>query len=157
TFFGYDKPGQAPSKSVKLDAANVDVQKGAVVDVSGGGDLLGYTFVPGNGGSRDILGARGGFAILPSLGTAPAPVAGSSALRDSNLKVGDRIWLSGVPGLPDGYYTLLPAHYALLPGGFFVQPLGGSFASAPATVLRPDGSVFAGGFQTLGATQGYGQ
>jgi len=156
-FLGYDQAGQAPSKSIKLSAPVVSVQKGAIVDVSGGGDLLGFTFVPGNGGSRDILSGGTSFAVLPSLGTRPAPIGPSSTLRNDQLRVGDTVFLQGVPGLADGYYTLLPAHYALLPGGLLVQPLGGSSASALPTETRPDGAVVASGYLGQGGVPGYGR
>jgi len=150
SFFGYDHAGAAPEKSVSMNAANVTTQKGAVVDVSGGGDLLGFQFIPGNGGSTDILDAPGSFAVVPSLGTTPAPIAGTDALRNSRLKPGDSIWLQGVPGLPDGTYTLLPAHYALLPGGLLVQPQAGTFAGPDATTVRVDGSWLASGYRAPG-------
>ncbi len=160
-FRGYDQPGSAPSKSVLLDAPAVAVNPGAVIDVSGGGDLLGYRFSAGNGGSNDILSSSKGFAVLPSLGAGPAPVGGVETLEDSRLKVGDSVWLQGAPGLASGYYTLLPAHYALLPGGLLVQPLGGSFASAPGTYVRPDGAVVASGYRAVTGTTirdpGYGR
>src|SRR5262249_51798745 len=116
-FLGYSEGGQSPTKAIDLKAPRVAVQQGAVVDGAGGGDLLGYQFVPGNGGSKDILAGSTGFAILPSVGTAPMPIGGVDAARDPKLKVGDQIWIQGMPGLKDGWYTLLPAHYALLPGG----------------------------------------
>src|SRR5262249_45565258 len=59
------------------------------------------------------------------------------------------------PGLPDGYYTLLPAHYALLPGGLLVQPLFGSFAGAAPTEIRADGSVVVSGYRPLSGTPGF--
>jgi filamentous hemagglutinin family protein len=154
-FFGYDQPGQAPSKSVRLTGATVSIASGAVVDVTGGGDLFGFQFVPGNGGSRDILSTPNAFAVLPSLGAGPAPIAGVDVLRDTSLRVGDAVWLQGVPGLSAGFYTPLPAHYALLPGAFLVVPQGGSYATAPATQIQADGSVSAAGYRTLSGTPGF--
>ena len=156
-FFGYDQPGQAPQRSVRIGAPNIAVRTGATIDVSGGGDLLGWTFVPGNGGSKDILAAGGGFAVVPGLRTGPVPVGGVDALRDTRLQVGDRIWLQGVPGLPNGFYTLLPADYALMPGGLLVQPLSGTYASAPPTAYRPDGAVIASGYLTASGAPGFGR
>ena len=146
---GYSQAGQSPTKSVTLDAPTVAVKKGATIDVSGGGDLLGYLFTPGNGGSNDILDS--GYAILPSLGSGPSPLGGTAALSDSSLLPRQSVYLKGVPGLPDGYYTLLPGHYALLPGAYFVQSTGSSYASAPATVTRADGAVVASGYATYGS------
>lgn len=152
-FPDYKTAGQAPARSITFGAPNVSaqnpldvsVQSGAVVDVSGGGDLLASSFTGGNGGSQDILSASKGFAVLPSLGAAPEPVSPGIDLRDSRLKVGDVVRLEGVPGLADGIYTLLPAHYALLPGGLLVQPLPGFFATSPETKVRFDGAAIASG------------
>jgi len=172
-FHGYGAAGQAPARTVKLDAPAVAVKEGSIVDVSGGGDLAGFAFAPGDGGSSDALvwrtdpngkvvrDSKGNplaarsvalgsdlsapFAILPSAGTQVAPVARSADLRDSRLHVGDQVWLQGVPGLPDGYYTLLPAHYALLPGGRLIEALPGAYAAAPASFVRADGAVIATG------------
>ncbi|MDI4237335.1 filamentous hemagglutinin family protein [Bradyrhizobium sp. Arg237L] len=158
-FGGYHKAGYVPTKSVKLAGADVDVQQGAVVDVSGGGDLLGWSFVGGNGGSVNVLADTSveRYAILPSLGAAPAPtsdnapaaVGGTAPLQDSRLKVGDTVYLQGVPGLAAGYYTLLPAHYALLAGGMLVEPFGSSSAAAYPTVKLADGSVLASGYRAV--------
>src|SRR6185436_6604198 len=38
----------------------------------------------------------------------------------SKQLIGEKIYLSGGSGLAAGYYTLLPARYALLPGAFRV-------------------------------------
>jgi filamentous hemagglutinin len=160
-FPDYNTPGLAPARSITFGAPNVSaqnplevsVQRGAVVDVSGGGDLRAFSFTGGNGGSQDILSASKGFAVLPSLGAAPAPVSPGIDLQDSRLKVGDVVRLEGVPGLKDGFYTLLPAHYALLPGGLLVQPLGGSFATSPEAQVRSDGAVIASGQRGVSGTQ----
>ncbi len=58
-----------PAQRVRPTADALDVQSGAVVDVSGGGELLGYEFVPGVTGTRDILAnsfAPEQFAIVPA-------------------------------------------------------------------------------------------
>ncbi|GAB2916049.1 hypothetical protein GCM10027093_63190 [Paraburkholderia jirisanensis] len=59
---------------------------------------------------------------------------GHSALDGA---VGQSVYLSGVPGLAAGYYTLLPAKYATLPGAYRV------------TVSSTPGAVAAGSSQTL--------
>ena len=45
-----------PEKSVTLTGQSVNMQAGALVDISGGGDLLATRWVPGNGGGIDLLG-----------------------------------------------------------------------------------------------------
>ena len=102
-----------PEKRIELDAPDVDIAEGSLIDVRGGGDLHAAEFVSGPGGSRDILATDGMYAILPSHAAA-ASVSG------------ERIWLAGGNGLAAGWYTLLPARYALLPGAYAVQMVKGS-------------------------------
>ena len=46
-----------PEKSVSISGESVNMESGAVVDIRGGGDLLASRWVPGNGGSIDLLGS----------------------------------------------------------------------------------------------------
>ncbi len=123
-----------PEKRITLKGANVAVRSGAVVDITGGGDLRAWEFVPGPGGSHDILNMPGMFAILPSQ---------ASAASDT----GQRVWLAGGNGLAAGWYTLLPARYALLPGAYAVQMVKGSEStfSAVRTNILADGTTLMSG------------
>ncbi len=38
-----------------MNGANISFGKGATVDISGGGDLQAQEWIPGTGGSRDVL------------------------------------------------------------------------------------------------------
>ncbi|RQO59211.1 hypothetical protein DBV14_07810 [Variovorax sp. KBW07] len=122
-----------PEKRITMKAPDVALAKGAVVDISGGGDLYAWEFVPGPGGSHDVLSMPGTYAILPGRsGTAPA----------SAIEAGQRIWLSGGPGLAAGWYDLLPARYALLPGAMTVQSTGTAWTGpAKAGFKAPDGGI----------------
>jgi filamentous hemagglutinin family protein len=126
------------SVGVSMTGHSIDVQPGAVLDLSGGGELAGAGFISGRGGSTDArynplvqIGADGSL-VLPGLDTNPvyaivpgdqrgyAPPSGDAGARDP--LIGQRITLdAGVPGLPAGTYTLLPSTYALLPGAFRVE------------------------------------
>jgi filamentous hemagglutinin family protein len=119
-----------PEKSLNLTGPEVDLSAGASVDLRGGGDLQAYEFIPGPGGSTDVLdpnsvGFTEKFAVMPSLGHAVTPVD-PLEFANSGLKVGDSVYLSQSAGLSAGWYTLLPAHYALLPGAYLVTPQAGS-------------------------------
>ncbi|MES2840066.1 MAG: filamentous hemagglutinin family protein [Pseudomonadota bacterium] len=107
-------------KSVRTSGRVVNLQAGAKVDLAGGGDLQAYEWTVGPGGLRDILALPDTYAILPGYkgGIAPSEVQEGQGF---DRKSGDAVYLSGVPGLADGVYTLLPAHYALLPGAMAVQ------------------------------------
>lgn len=149
--------GGAPAKRVNVSAQSVIDQPGATIDLRGGGDLYAYRFVTGVGGTRDILGATTSFAIVPGYGADYAPFAAfnptplNANLGDdpgyvnSALKAGDRVYLDGVPGLPAGNYTLLPARYALLTGAFLVTPKTG--VPPASAVAMPDGASVVGGYR----------
>ncbi len=133
---------------------------GAVIDVQGGGDLYSARWVIGTGGTEDILNTNntGSFAIIPGYGAAYAPLdptPGYSATTSSSatsLKVGDTIYLSGGDGLSAGYYTLLPAEFSLLPGGYLVTKTSSApvlAGSAPAAV-ESNGSIQMTGYKYNG-------
>ena len=117
--------GGLPQRSVALSAGNVAAVSGSVVDVGGGGDLLAYRWVPGIGGSSDLLGA-----------------ANQSWNSGSEYNAGDLISYAGstwsarvdidpsdyaiAPKPEDGlFWVKVPESYAVLPGlGDRVAALG---------------------------------
>ncbi|MDH4479337.1 MAG: filamentous hemagglutinin family protein [Rhodoferax sp.] len=131
-----------PTKKISADAPTVTQAAGAVLDATGGGTLYGYGVSPGPGGSRDILSAPGTFAINPQFRGLTAPL--DTNYGSAGLQVGDQIYLTASAGLAAGYYTLLPAHYALLDGGIAVVAQGTS-ASAGDNRLNADGSYTVAG------------
>ncbi len=134
-----------PEKRIDIGAPDIGVEGGARFDLSGGGDLLAYEFVPGLGGSADYLAAPGTYAILPTLGDAFAPYDRQYSTI-SDLLPGDRITLGPGSGLPAGTYTLLPGHYGLLPGAHVVRRIPGTrdFTDA-ASFGFPDGAAVVAG------------
>ncbi len=144
-----------PSKDVTLNAGTVRVLPGGVIDASGGGDLLSYEFIPGPGGTRDVLAAgqpEGSFAVVPGLSLPFAPVDPREA-RGSTLQPGDRVWLDAAAGLPAGEYTLLPARYALMPGAVLVTPVSGfSGLRVGGTGALVDGTPVVAGYRTVAGT-----
>ncbi len=152
--YGYTKNGDAwyyldaapivapPEKRMVLDAPSVELRTGAVVDISGGGDLYASEFVAGPGGSRDLLVQPGVFAIMPGYGSPVAP----SDFRINAGNVGDTIYLNGGNGFAAGYYTLLPASYALLPGAYLVSTFGAASSTGQtASGVLADGALIMGG------------
>lgn len=142
--------GAPPVKGVSLSAPDIALAARARIDLSGGGDLYAYEFVAGPGGSIDVLDPANHVyagAILPQLGPSYGPRDHQYALG-SSVQTGEGIYLSGIPGLPAGFYPLLPARYALLPGAFAVQRVRG-YTDIPAgsTIALPDGSAIAAGRQ----------
>ncbi|MAO50766.1 MAG: filamentous hemagglutinin, partial [Pusillimonas sp.] len=118
---------------ISFETKALTVEQGAVLDVSAGGELRGVGFSSGRGGSVDILNTAlanaapwhtgeqdaGAYAIVPGLSDSQAPL---DPALDGPSQVGQQITIGeGVPGVPAGTYTLLPAEYALMPGGYRVE------------------------------------
>lgn len=131
-----------PGKRVTVQGRDVDIQAGAQIDLSGGGDLAGAEFIPGTGGSRNVLLGSNVWAVVPGVQPTAAPAATSESRAPA---VGRRVWLDAVPGLAAGWYTLRPADHALLPGGFRVQLSGTASDRGGSPGQRPDGSWIVGG------------
>ncbi|MCD8481674.1 MAG: hypothetical protein LR015_02725 [Verrucomicrobia bacterium] len=141
-------------KSVLLNAATVATNASSLIDTSGGGDLFGFRWIPGVGGTRDILDTTGSYAIIPGYNLPYAPnesfntsasggvLSGIGAFANNSLTVGDQVQLDASTGLPAGTYTLLPARYALLPGAFLLTP-----RNSPPTraVTLPEGTELVAG------------
>lgn len=141
-----------PAGILDIGGASVELAEGATVDISGGGDLYAYEFVSGTGGSRDVLDRfnpdpfsgndgfqypdeRQVYAVVPGL--SDQDIAAFDPIYSSDYsdlysvsQAGRRVYLTGIPGLDAGWYTLLPAKYALLPGGFRVVEQTGADAAA---------------------------
>ncbi|RAS38974.1 filamentous haemagglutinin family protein [Paraburkholderia bryophila] len=179
-----------PSKFVGVNGSSIALNKGATIDLSGGGDLQAAEWIPGTGGTRDVLsqynvsyasnptgvavpvnvGAANVYAILPG---AQSPVSaydptfaqtlqpstngnGTTSTVTASLGVGQAgmgsaigqsVYLSGVPGLSPGYYTLLPGKYATVPGAYrvTVASAAGNLTPGSSNVLA-DGTVMTAGY-----------
>lgn len=149
--------GGLPVKAVNTSALNITSEANSVVDLRGGGDLYAFRWLKGTGGTVDILESEGSFAILPNYTADYAPfgrfnetnsplnlASSQSGYRNSTLHAGDRIYLNGGSGLQSGYYTLLPARYALLSGAFLVTPKTGE---PLGSVVIPGGASLVSGYR----------
>ncbi|MGO4712703.1 filamentous haemagglutinin family protein [Bradyrhizobium sp. 2TAF24] len=150
---------------VKITATSLVGEAGSVLDLSGGGSLTGSGFVPGRGGSVDVLktalinanpangySAAGNkvYALLPGYASAYAPSIATNGAGDP--AIGQQVTIgNGVPGLAAGTYTMLPSSYALLPGAFRVEV--GSTTTAPiGTIGLPNGSYVTTGILGIANT-----
>ncbi len=139
-----------PAKSVQINGNSVVVAKGATVDISGGGDLQASEFVPGVGGTLDVLSngngaSPGQFAIVPQLSLQYAPIDPQSQVGFPYAP-GSSVTLSGGGGVAAGTYAILPASYALLPGAYLVRPVSGfTDIAAGKTLGQLDGSTIVSG------------
>ncbi|WP_213737826.1 filamentous haemagglutinin family protein [Bradyrhizobium sp. dw_411] len=157
-----------PQKLLSLNGANVTIASNVTVDLTGGGDVYAYEFVPGTGGSRDVLDrmnpdqftsnngfqypdGRQVYAIVPGLSNKSVaafdPIYSSDYGNLSSVSgVGSRVWLNGGNGLAAGWYTLLPAKYAMLPGGMRVaEQIGAKNVVAGLSGTLTDGSIITTG------------
>jgi filamentous hemagglutinin family protein len=150
---------------VAFGQSRITAEHGAVLDVSGGGQLTGAGFFTGRGGSVDVLrtplidanptygfssAGAGVYALVPGFAGGYAPVApdtGAGAPR-----VGQQIRFDApVGGLPAGTYTLLPSTYALLPGAWRIE-LGAQNQAGPFDTVRASGSMRASGYLAIANT-----
>ncbi|WP_258002316.1 filamentous haemagglutinin family protein [Burkholderia sp. WAC0059] len=124
------------------------------------------TAVPTNVGVANV------YAILPGAQSSVAaydpvfaqtlqPTSSGSTITESmgvgqaglGNAVGESVYLSGVAGLPAGYYTLLPAKYATLPGAYRVTVASASGLVTPgSSEVLPDGTVLAAGYMANSLT-----
>jgi filamentous hemagglutinin len=146
-----------PTRQVSLSASNLVQQQGAKIDLSGGGDLYAYEYVPGTGGTSDALAGNstsypGLYAVLPSMLGQFAPYDPQET-GASTLQPGANIYLSGIAGLAAGYYPLLPARDALLPGAFLVKVETGYSNIVPGQQSAlTDGTPVIAGYLSFGTT-----
>ena len=136
-----------PSKQISASADAVTVASGATLDIRGGGDFAAMEFVPGIGGTKDVLATPGTYAIVPGVAfqtsdsylnsLAPVSVNAAAAYNMVHLGAGS--------GLPEGDYALLPAYYALLPGAYLVKAQSGAAYTPGYAATQLDGSVVVAG------------
>ncbi len=155
-----------PTKSIVLQANDLEIEKGATIDVSGGGDMVASEFVPGTGGTVDVLANAynpAEFAIVPQLALGGFAPYDPQSQVGFQYPVGSSVVLGGGGSVPAGEYAILPARYALLPGAYLVVPVTGFTNIVPGTAFEEaDGStVVAGRFALAGTnlmsaqTQGF--
>lgn len=146
---------QPVAKAVNLTGKEVVQKAGAQVDISGGGDLYAYEWIAGQGGSKDVLlpeNNKAAFAVIPSQTSGYAPYD-SFYQQGKAATPGQVIYLSGGNGLSAGYYTVLPARYALLKGAYLVTPQSGTTdMRALDNTAQPSGAALVAGYQSEAAS-----
>jgi filamentous hemagglutinin family protein len=156
-----------PAKLIEIQGAKVALGQGAEVDLSGGGELEAIEWVPGTGGTRDVLSqyntsyasgasgtqvplypdARGIYALVPSYDAAVAAYDAVYLHGQASTGLGQAVYLSGAPGIPAGTYVLMPAKYATLPGAFrVIQDTGTVDSLAGYNTVTPDGTALVAGY-----------
>lgn len=145
----------SPENAIALQAASVEMEAGSVLDFSGEAELLATEFVPGPGGSKNVLDVNnsdGAFAIVPGYSSewAPHDFAEWSVGTAETLgyEIGQTLrFESAVAGLDASrYYAVMPAQYALLPGAYLVTPHNFSGTIRPGqNAVREDGASIVAG------------
>jgi len=127
-----------PTRGVTLAGEEVRTASGSVVDLRGGGDLLAYRWIPGLGGSTDLLGAAGFEWGGGATYQAGQLVARNGRTYSARVGIDPRDFVTPPkPGEDGRYWTLVPESYAVVPG------FGSLFApyapfNADATLLGGD-------------------
>jgi hypothetical protein len=157
-----------PAKRISIAGNDVALDHGATIDIRGGGSLQASEWVPGVGGTVNLLtqyetsyansaagqqvpqyaDGRAVYAIIPGY---TAPVGAHDAALENGAgagpAVGQTVYLSGMAGLPAGYYTLLPAGYATVPGAYrVVQNTGAQDSVLGQNAMLPDGTLSITGY-----------
>ncbi|MFZ4593387.1 MAG: filamentous hemagglutinin family protein [Verrucomicrobiaceae bacterium] len=108
---GFDITGGGlPEKAINLSAGNIDMRAGSTIDLRGGGDLLAFQWVSGNGGQVDILGQPSG------------PWTANTAYKAGDLVThhghtySARLNSQGVTPSISLFWTEVPQTYAVVPG-----------------------------------------
>ena len=144
-----------PARSVNLTAPTVSIAGKATVDLTGGGDLSAFEWVPGTGGTADALAAGvipGLYAVVPSIGAHAAP-EDPQLTSGASIGPGSTVYLSGGGGLAAGTYALLPARYGLSPGAFLIQVEPQYQSVVPGSLgALADGTPIVAGFLSYGGT-----
>ncbi|MEO0973716.1 MAG: hypothetical protein AAFX85_11530, partial [Pseudomonadota bacterium] len=145
-----------PTQGIQFTAGTLEFSPGAQVDVSGGGEVLAYEFVPGIGGSRDVLSFTefpDAFAIVPSQSLALAPRDPVESLGFDPSEAPSVFLFEGA-GVAQGEYLLLPSRYLLLyEDAVLVESVAGLQDIVPGDVIpNLDGSTtVAGAFGVFGS------
>lgn len=101
----------APERGVHIRAVTIEAEADTHIDLSGGGAVYTYAFEPSISGSANPItdAARPRYVILPD---------------NSVRRPGEGIFLTGVAGLEDGFYSVLDESYAFVPGAVILEDLG---------------------------------
>lgn len=149
-WYGSTQTQTAPGKQITASADAVNVAPGATLDIRGGGDIAAMEFIPGIGGTKDVLAAAGTYAIVPGV-TSPTSDSYLNSLAPVSVNAAaayNMVHLGAGSGLAEGDYALLPAYYALLPGAYLVKVQTGAAnanLSPGYAATQADGSVVVAG------------
>ncbi len=142
TLYGWDKItddeatylalDELPEKQISLSAHEVIGRENALINLAGGKNVYGYSFIAGTSGSLDPLTVSNRFVVLPAenvMGYLPGPA----------------IYLEQNSLLDEGIYVVLPESYAFLDGAVIIERQG-SLEIDSAVTSNAEGYVLAVGY-----------
>ncbi len=138
---------------INLQATNIDLEPNSVINLSAGGDMFAFEWIPGLGGSTDVLAKPNTYAVIPDFNQVYAPRDLSMSQSSAAVMVGQKVFLNGGANFPTGEYTLLPARYALVPGAFVVELTSDNALLPGQTLPQADGSLLTTGYFADFSTQ----
>ena len=152
------KPREQNAGGIAFSGHTLTGRQGAVLDLSGGGELRGAAFVAGAAVRWTSCARRWSTPIRhspiarPAMRSTPSCRAMPAATRRSRPDtagsepvVGQTLTLTqDAGGLKAGVYTLMPAAYALMPGAYRVEL--GPETLLPGAAPTPQGSLAASGY-----------
>jgi len=108
----------SPERYIDIVADTVTAEEGSTIDVSGGGVVYATEFEASISGSADPLTVAGRYVII----------------SDNSVQLpGEAVYLSGIDGIEDGTYSLLPIEYAYLDGAIVLTDLGSIYNTVSDT------------------------
>ena len=105
-----------PDRGVSLAGNSVAMDSSATIDLRGGGDLLAYRWIPGVGGSSDLLGTATRSWSLGSEYNAGDLVSHSGKTWSARRDIAPADFTSSPSPSESVYWSLVPESYAVLPG-----------------------------------------
>ncbi|MFP4474805.1 MAG: filamentous hemagglutinin family protein [Desulfatibacillaceae bacterium] len=126
---------QAPEKHIDVQADELVVQDGALIDTSGGGGIFSYQFRAGIEGSANPLDRNGYMVVAPG---------GEYVLPGKGISV------TGGAGMDKGTYTVLSDEHAFSPGAMVLVDLGPASEVVDGQVTDQGWSVVYGYEKTVG-------
>jgi filamentous hemagglutinin family protein len=144
----------APEKSITINAAEVVMETGSTLDVSGGGFISAYSFVADLTGSVNPIASKG--VMTDSSSTLYGKTVRPDRyviLPDNSVTLpGNAVYLAADAklGLKAGYYSLLPVSYAFVPGALVISNVKTPMSANASTVSQEGYDVIAGYATTMG-------
>jgi filamentous hemagglutinin family protein len=120
-----------PANAVSLGAEIVDARAGSVIDLRGGGDLTAYRWVPGIGGSTDLLGTASRSWQSTASYNAGDLVMHEGRMWSARADLDPADFAVAPEPFESRYWSEVPLSYAILPGFTALQAPFSPFNSGP--------------------------